>query len=435
MKKNIILIFSDQQRGDTIGLNGCPVDLTPNIDNLGKEGINFKYSFTNQPVCGPARSILFTGRYATEVGVWKNGLGIKSDEITIAKILKENGYKTGYIGKWHIYKHEKKRVVGPVPYEYRGGFDYWKAANVLEHTSHPYEGVIYDEENKEVKFKDIYRVDFLTDLAIEFIKNTSRPFFLTLSYLEPHQQNDWNRMVAPAGYREKYKNPYVPEDLKLFPGDWFEQLPDYYGAIKRIDECVGRIVEILKKSGIYENTVIIFTSDHGCHFRTRNGEYKRSCHESSIRIPLIIGGAVEKKKTVENMAQLIDIPKTILEIGNVDIPENFRGKSLFKIAEGKEQHEEIFIQISESMVARAIRTERWKYCVLAPDKIGTYDSFSTKYHEYQLYDLYSDPYELVNLAGRREYKEISQNLREKLKKKIKEIECIDVEIEEAKFYP
>ncbi|MCS7181204.1 MAG: sulfatase-like hydrolase/transferase [bacterium] len=433
MKKNIILIFSDQQRGDTLGLNNCPLYLTPNIDNLGKEGINFEYAFTNQPVCGPARSCLFTGKYATETGVWRNGIGIKPEELTIAKLLKENGYKTAYIGKWHLSPHEKG--IGPVPNEYRGGFEYWKGANVLEHTSHPYEGEIYDEKNNLIKFKDVYRVDFLTEKAIEFIKETKQPFFLTISYLEPHQQNDWNKVVAPEGYKEIFKNPYVPADLKFFPGDWFEQLPDYYGCIKRIDECVGRILEILKDLNLFENTIIIFTSDHGCHFRTRNGEYKRSCHESSIRIPLVIGGGIEKKGNIKEMVQLIDIPKTILEIADAKIPESFKGKSLIKIAEGKTKHEEIFIQISESMVARAIRTERWKYCVVASEKDGWNDSNSNFYEEYQLYDLYSDPYELVNLAGRREYKEISENLRERLKRKIKEIEGIEVEIKQRKLYP
>lgn len=433
MKKNIILIFSDQQRGDTLGINGCPLNLTTNIDNLGKNGINFEYAFTNQPVCGPARSCLFTGKYATETGVWKNGIGIKPEEKTIAKLLKENRYETAYIGKWHLSPKEKG--IGPVPEEFRGGFEYWKTSNVLEHTSHPYEGEIYDEKNNPIKFKDVYRVDFLTEKAIEFIKKTNQPFFLTISYLEPHQQNDWNKMVAPEGYREIFKNPYVPPDLKFFPGDWFEQLPDYYGAIKRIDECVGKIIEILEKLNLFENTIIIFTSDHGCHFRTRNAEYKRSCHESSVRIPLVIGGAVEKKGNVKEIVQLIDIPKTILEIANIKIPETFRGKSLFRILEGKEKHDEIFIQISESMVGRTIRTERWKYCVVAYDKEGGRDSNSDIYEEYQLYDLYSDPYELINLAGRKEYREISENLRERLIRKIKEVEKIEVEIIPRKIYP
>lgn len=433
MKRNIILIFSDQQRADTLGVNGCPLNLTENIDNLAKEGINFQYAFTNQPVCGPARSCLFTGKYATETGVWRNGFGIKEDEVAVAKLLKEAGYKTGYVGKWHLSPHQQGP--GSVPEEFRGGFDYWKAANVPEHTSHPYEGLIYDEENKEIKFEGTYRVDFYTEKAIEFIEKAKQPFFLTISFLEPHQQNDWYRMVAPEGYAEKYKNPYVPVDLKFFPGDWFQQLPDYYGAIKRIDECVGKIVDVLKEKGIFENTVIIYTSDHGCNFKTRNTEYKRSCHESSIRIPLVIGGATEIKGNITEMAEIIDIPFTIVDIAGINIPDTFRGKSLLKIAEGKEKKEEIFIQISEYMVGRAIRTERWKYCVVAPDKNGVKDSFSERYIEYQLYDLYADPYELVNLAGRQEYKEVSDILREKLKEKIKEVENVEVEIKPAPLYP
>jgi len=135
------------------------------------------------------------------------------------------------------------------------------------------------------------------------------------------------------------------------------------------------------------------------------------------------------------MVEIIDIPRTILDIGDIKIPRGYKGKNLLKIAEGKEKRDEIFIQISEYMVGRAIRTKRWKYCVIAPDKDGVKDSFSDKYVEYQLYDLYSDPFEIVNLAGRFEYKRISEVLSDRLIKKIKEVEGMDVEIKEARFYP
>ncbi|MCD6407515.1 sulfatase-like hydrolase/transferase [bacterium] len=435
-KRNFILIFSDQQRWDTVGVYGNPMDLTPNIDKLAENGVKFEYAFTNQPVCGPARGCLFTGKYATNHGVWKNGYGINPEDKTVASIMKENGYVTGYVGKWHLSPHQEG--AGAVPEKYRGGFeDFWEVANVPEHTSHPYEGFLYDKDGKEIEFKGIYRVDFYIERAIEFIKKAQQPFFLTISYLEPHQQNDWKRMVAPEGYAEKYRNPYVPPDLKFFPGDWFQQLPDYYGAVKRIDECVGKIVEVLQEKGIFENTVIIYTTDHGCHFKTRNTEYKRSCHESSVRIPLIISGGRIPSGVIKDMVCTIDIPATILDMAGVNIPEEFEGESLLPVIEGKKRLErkEIFIQISEYMVGRAIRTERWKYCVVAPDKSGVKDSFSENYIEYQLYDLYSDPYELVNLAGREEYKEVAGYLRERLKKKIEEVEKIKIEIEESKLYP
>lgn len=435
----MLLIFSDQQRADTLGCYKSPMGLTPNLDILAGQGVRFENAFTNQPVCGPARSCLFTGKYATTTGVWRNGLGIKTDETSVAALLNEAGYRTGYIGKWHLSPHEKGKDV--VPEEHRGGFkDLWEAANVLESTSHPYEGSIYDKDGNEIKFKDIYRVDFLTERTVKFVRDTggNSPFFLAVSFLEPHQQNDWQKMAGPEGYAENFRNPHVPPDLKFFPGDWQEQLPDYYGGIKRIDECVGKTIEALKEKGLYENTIIIYTSDHGCHFRTRNTEYKRSCHDASIKIPLIMAGpGCNNSRAIPEFAQIVDVAPTILDLCGLEIPAGTEGTSLKKTMDGRavQWKNEVFIQLSEYRTGRAIRTDRWKYCAVDPSQEGNKHSFSEQYNEYQIYDLYSDPCELVNLAGRFEYTEIAGSLRELLKKRIKEIEGRDAAIVPAPVYP
>ncbi len=165
--------------------------------------------------------------------------------------------------------------MGPVAPEHRGGFlDFWEASNVLEHTSHAYEGDLYDAEGKPIHFSGVYRVDFLTDRVVRFLRMVARqPFLLVVSYLEPHFQNDINRFVAPKAYAERYANPFVPEDLRPFPGDWQVSLPDYYGCIARVDEAVGRILQTLSELGIEEKTIVGLVSDHACHFRTRNSEY------------------------------------------------------------------------------------------------------------------------------------------------------------------
>jgi len=120
--------------------------------------------------------------------------------------------------------------------------DFWEGCNVLEVTSHPYEGTIWDSDGKEIRFKDTYRVDFITDRVVRFLRRQPRePFLLVISYLEPHFQNDCNCFVAPKGYAERYRNSFIPRDISFFPGDWQEQLPDYYGCIARVDENVGRL--------------------------------------------------------------------------------------------------------------------------------------------------------------------------------------------------
>ncbi|MFN3422948.1 MAG: sulfatase-like hydrolase/transferase, partial [Armatimonadota bacterium] len=352
-------------------------------------------------------------------GVWRNGIGLSPEIPTIAHYFKQAGYTVGYIGKWHL----SGKGPGSVPPEYRGGFvDLWEAANALEFTSHPYEGVIYDAEGKEIRFKGVYRTNFLTQRAINFLRQVGNdPFLLVISYLEPHQQNDWNRFVAPEGYAIKFANPFVPHDLRPFPGDWQKELPDYYGCIARLDENLGEILKALEELGRLDDTIIVFTSDHGCHFRTRNAEYKRSAHEGSVRIPLVIAGPkFNRPQVVPEVVSLVDVAPTLLEAVGLTVPKEIQGRSLLPLVERKVEgwRNEAFIQISESMVGRALRTERWKYCVVAPEKqvvrdptTGKYVDWqlhgpgSEKYVEWQLYDLYADPFELVNLAGRREYRE------------------------------
>ncbi|RKY65693.1 MAG: arylsulfatase [Candidatus Latescibacterota bacterium] len=432
-RPNVLVVFTDQQRWDTVGCYGNPMDLTPNLDRMAERGVTFQHAFTCQPVCGPARASLQTGKYATKVGVWKNHIPLPEGERTLAHHFKEAGYRVGYIGKWHLAATGEK----PVPPELRGGYDFWEAADVLEFTSHPYDTVLYDVEGREVRVSG-YRVDALTERAINFIRDGGEPFFLFLSYLEPHQQNDWNRFVAPEGYAERYANPYVPPDLKAFPGDWFQHLPDYYGMVARIDECLGKLTTTLEELGISERTIVVFTSDHGCHFRTRNTEYKRSCHESSIRIPLVIRGpGFEGPKVVRELVSLVDVAPTLLEAAGIPVPPEVQGRSLMPLVRGEADgwRNEVFVQISEYLVGRAVRTPRWKYCVFAPEKEGGRDPSSRRYVERHLYDLASDPYELVNLVGRREYREVAEELRERLKRLMVEAGEEEPEIVEAKYYP
>jgi arylsulfatase A-like enzyme len=325
---------------------------------------------------------------------------------------------------------------------------------VLEFSSHAYEGDLYGGDGKPIHFSGIYRIDFMTQLAVNFLKNRGRePFFLVVSYLEPHYQNDQNSAVAPHGYAERYANPFVPHDLRFFPGDWLNQLPHYYGCIARIDEAVGAILGALKQLGLDENTIVVFTSDHGCHFRTRNTEYKRSAHESSVHVPLIIQGPrFNRGQAVQQLVGMVDIAPTVLDAAGVPIPGSMQGRSALPLVEGKSEgwRNEVFIETSEFMVARALRTERWTYVVGAPKQQAQKPSdlaeryaehpphnltggsaptaSSGNYAEYQLYDLSSDPYQLLNLAGRDGTIEISETLRQRLTVRMKEVGDKEAEI-------
>lgn len=430
-KPNIIFILSDQQRWDTVGCYGQTLPLTPVLDKIAESGVCFEYAFTCQPVCGPARSCLQTGKYATRTGCHINGIALPENEKTIAHYLKDAGYSTGYIGKWHLASngYDEDYSVSPVPAARRGGYDFWLASDILEATSHSYDGFMFDGEgNKRFFPEGRYRVDAQTDWVLEYLDNQNQgiPFFLMVSFLEPHHQNDHGRFEGPAGSKEKYKDAAIPEDLTEFPGDWNSQYPDYLGCCASLDENLGRIMSRLDDLKLSDNTIVIYSSDHGCHFKTRNSEYKRSCHESSIRIPLIIsGGDFKGGIRKSNLTGLIDIPETILKCAGLDIPEYMDGKPLQTLLESDDPDwsDEIFVQISESQVGRCIRTSRYKYSIYDfSQPAWTTNSSSDCYTENYLYDLENDPHEKNNLIINPEYAEVRKTLAALLIKKMLQAE-------------
>lgn len=411
---NVVVFFTDQQRWDTTGLHGNPLDLTPNLDRMGRQHTHLARSFTCQPVCGPARSCLQTGLYATTTGCYRNGIPLPADSRTLAHCFADAGYDTGYIGKWHLYKAGADEKVGPVPAEERFGYQYWLASNVLEFTSDAYDTAVYDNDNNEVKLPG-YRVDALTDAAVRYIDDhKDNPFFLFVSYIEPHHQNHIDDYPPPDGYRERYTGAWTPPDLAALGGSAQQHLGGYYGMVKRLDEAYGRLHDALKSLDLERDTIVLFTSDHGCHFKTRNSEYKRSCHESSIRVPTVLTGpGFEAGGQRQELCSLIDLPPTLLDAAGLPVPESMQGRSIMPLLRGQpvEWPEEVFVQISEAQVGRAVRSGRWKYGVDAPQAKG---GGSDTYVEQYLYDLEADPYELHNLVGLESHQEVARVMGQRL---------------------
>jgi arylsulfatase A-like enzyme len=263
-----------------------------------------------------------------------------------------------------------------------------------------------------------YRVDATTDAAIRYLhQRQNESFFLFVSYLEPHHQNHLDDFVPPSGYRLPYQGRWLPPDLAALGGSAHQHIAGYYGMVKRLDEAFGRLLDALESLGLAENTVVLFTSDHGCHFKTRNAEYKRSCHESSVRLPTaLVGPGFNGGGRVDPLVSLVDLPATLLDVAGIPVPANFQGRSILPLVRGDAQDwpGEVFIQISESQVGRAIRTRRWKYSVVAPHKDGWQDPDSHEYQEEYLYDLEADPYELHNRIGLESHREVAAILRQRL---------------------
>ena len=226
---NIVIFFTDQQRADTVGACGSVNNATPNLDKMAESGVTFMNNFTCQPVCGPARSCLMSGKYATRTGCYKNGIALPVDCDTVAKKLNRIGYKTAYVGKWHLAttKGQFDNHRKPIPEELRGGFkDYFTGSDSLESTSHPYEGYVFDKDKNKITFNK-YRVDAITDYALDYINEQKKqePFFMIISHLEPHHQNDYHRYVGPYGSKEEFKDAVLPYDLKGM-GDYKKNYAD-----------------------------------------------------------------------------------------------------------------------------------------------------------------------------------------------------------------
>jgi arylsulfatase A-like enzyme len=441
-KPNIVMIISDQFRGDCIGAAGKnPMGLTPNLDRMAAQGTMFRSAVCSQPVCAPTRASLFTGQYPERHGVWKNALPIQTDAKTLATACRDAGYSVNYIGKWHLGtpntgpNHEG---AGPVPAAYRGGFlNLWEASNELEWTSHPYEGDLFDGDGRAIHFEGIYRTDFMTQRAQAFLKNARDPFLLVLSYLEVHHQNDIDAYVPPKEYAGKYKNPFVPQDLRPLPGSWMNQLGDYYGCVAKMDETVGTILKALDDNHLSDNTIVMFLSDHGCHFKTRNAEYKRSPHESSIHIPMIVKGpGFNRSMAVPEIVSHVDVSPSLLSAAGIPVPSTMQGHNFMPLLDRKTEgwRNEAYITLSEYMTGRVLRTPEWTYAVAAPKKAGWKAvPSSPEYNEYMMYDLAADPYQHVNLAGRVETRAVAGQLKERMLARIEEASGVRPEIGPALF--
>ena len=443
-KPNILMICADQFRADFLGANGGnPSVKTPHLDALTKRGTNFRWAVCNQPLCSPSRASFLTGRYASQTGVWKLGLELDHNLPTVATAFKAQGYSTSFIGKWHVSANtnaagEKQQGWIP-PGPSRGGFDEWEGANVLEVVSHPNHGNYWDNGGTNIGFQNEYRVDFVCDRAVRYLQQKhEKPWLLFVSQLEPHHQNDVDNFIAPARYEKQYDNAFVPQDLRDLPGNWTSRLPGYYGCVQAIDDCVGRLMQTLEETKQLENTIVVFFSDHGCHFRTRMGEYKRTAHDAAIRVPLIFAGPGFNPSGEENIVSLVDLAPTLLDAAHVPVPTQMQGKSLVKMTASVESRQAwdatAYIEISESYCGRALRTPEWTYCAYDPTVRPNEDERGTHYIDFMLYHTRTDPFQKLNLIGRPEYKAIAARLREELKRRMVAAGEPEANIAEQRYY-
>jgi arylsulfatase A-like enzyme len=405
-RPSILLILPDQMRGQALGCMGDPDVRTPNLDKLASQGVLFRNTFANTPVCCPARAILLTGKYAHKNGMVANDLRLRESETTLAEILGAVGYRTGFIGKWHL--DGGPRLPGFVPPgPRRQGFAYW-AANECDHRH--FRPTYFRDTDRPVT-EDRFEPEVWTDRAVEFLKQTrDDPFFLVVSMGPPHD---------PYGAPDRFMRLYDPAKLTLRP-NWVEGVPGagrkeiaaYDAAITAVDEQVGRLLRALDDLGRAEDTIVVVTSDHGDMLGSHGQRLKRKPWEESIRVPGLVRypAKVKAGRTSEALLTHVDLAPTLLALCDLPVPKAMQGSDLSGVVLGTADRGpdsaffQIFVPFAGDITPRpwrGVRTDRFLYA-------------RTEAGPWLLYDLADDPYELKNLADDPAHSTLRERMEAKL---------------------
>ena len=423
-KPNVIFVFADQWRVQDAGYNGNMDVKTPTLDQFANESVVFTNAVSGCPVCCPYRASLLTGQYPLTHGIFYNDKPLNPDATTIAKVYKQAGYETGYIGKWHLNGHQPGEETFEarlkfIPKERRQGFDFWQ---VLECT-HDYNNSFYYEDSPERMKWQGYDAIAQTKSAIGYIHEKSKsgnPFFLMLSWGPPHDPYQ----TAP----EKYRQMYQPENIKIRPNVPDElrekaqkDIAGYYAHIAALDDCLKQLLSAVKESGIEENTIFVFTSDHGDMLYSHGLERKQKPWDESLLVPFVLRYPQRlgnTRKDIEMPLNSPDIMPTLLGLSGIEVPGTVEGSDYSKIITGEEKpdHEAVLIQcpvpfhqwnyLNGGREYRGVRTNRYTY---VRDLNGPW----------LLYDNLVDPYQMNNLLGTDDYIFIQSDLEDQLRQLLK----------------
>ncbi len=423
-KPNVLFVFADQFRRQATGFGGETNIQTPHMDRMASESIDFENAISGTPVCCPARASLLTGQYPHHHGVIINDVPLDREAKTMGKLFAKADYDTGYIGKWHVNANGR---CSPIPVERQHGFQYWKALEC----SHDYNTSYYYEGSSiEKKTWEGYDAIAQTNDAIEYLKSRGKekPFLLTLSWGPPHDPYD----TAPQKYLDLIDENQIELRDNVSDEDAAEartHLRGYYAHILALDDCLKSLSDALDETGLAENTIFVFWSDHGDMILSHGELFKQRPWEESIRVPLLI--RFPKAFGCEGMKppafiNTPDILPTLLGLCGIDIPDSIDGSDyssyLFDCANDSESN--IEAPASSALLAcqspfgqftrdvggreyRGLRTDRYTY---VRDLIGPW----------LLYDNESDPFQLNNLVDDLSFNGLVDKLNRELDEKLAE---------------
>lgn len=389
-RPNVLFIFPDQMQARAMGCAGHPDVRTPHLDRLAAEGTRFTHAVANCPVCTPSRGTILTGRYPLAHGAASNDLPLREDVPAFGDLFAAAGWRTGYVGKWHLDGVPRARFTPPGPR--RHGFQDWAAWNC----SHQYFRAQYFRDEPTPIAIDGYEPCAQTDLALDLLRaHSHEPFCLFLSWGPPHPPY----AQVPAEDRAAYDPQALTLGGNLRDPDR-RVLADYYAAITALDREVGRLLGALEGLGLSERTIVVFTSDHGDMLFAHGLREKQKPWDESILVPLIFRqpGTLPAGRVSGELFSTADLLPTLLRLAGLPVPPGVQGQDLSAVVRGAEGA----CGPSSAFLINAIPVD-------SPADIGQgeWRGVRTRRHTYAaglsgpwlLYDNEADPLQLRNLVA------------------------------------
>lgn len=424
-KPNVLVLYCDQLNARMTGFGGHPTVKTPNLDSLAKSGTVFQSAYCNNPICTPSRMSLLSGTYPSTHGYY--GLyGAPPESLTsMFKHFSSQGYRTGALGKLHTPRYWVEKDADYVYDEFLDFPKYLEGAGLYEQNDNRfYDGVVTGKPSKLPYEHSCEAV--LSKLALRFINQDQErnekvksvePWFAWISYARPHQ---------PYTPSEPFASMYPPESLDLPPVSGNEKssiqeqrldleedrlrecVSCYMGLVSQIDHSIGLLIEELKKSGQLDNTIVVFTSDHG-DYAGEHGQYSKIggiSYRAITRVPLFfVDFRSPCARETDAIIESVDVFPTLCEMAGLEVPNTVQGFSHAPLIQGKSQQKRDSA-LTENAYRKALATSEYRYIANLPGE------------DDELYNFKSDPWELQNLAGRSEYAHVVADMSSRLLKRL-----------------